>query len=57
LPVTYLAMKVTSFLGLVATATLVSAGRFIPTGQRPAVNFVPGAFIIEVSLKGLCRPL
>ncbi|KAF9347945.1 hypothetical protein BGX34_002792, partial [Mortierella sp. NVP85] len=40
-------MKITSFLSLVAAATLVSAGQFIPTGQRPNIDFVPGAFIIE----------
>ncbi|KAF9353893.1 hypothetical protein BGX34_011306 [Mortierella sp. NVP85] len=40
-------MKVTSFLCLVAAASLVSAGRFTSAGQRPAVDFVPGAFIIE----------
>ncbi|KAK3811217.1 MAG: peptidase S8/S53 domain-containing protein [Benniella sp.] len=41
-------MKITSFLSLVAAATLVSAGQFIPTGQGPdTIDFVPGAFIIE----------
>jgi hypothetical protein len=34
----------------------VSAGQFIPTGQRPNIDFIPGAFIIEVCLAEHCYP-
>lgn len=45
-------MKVTSLLSLIAAATLVSAGKFIPSEFRPDTEVVPNAYIIEV-----CWPL